>query len=298
MQSVATTGALGRAEGRGLPAPLGAPLRWLSRQNRKNLAGAAILIPIIAIAFLEPVLPLRDPLAPAPAVSLQSPSIDHPFGTDKLGRDIFSRTVNGARISLMVGFTAAGIALAVGIILGTLAGFMGRTVDSIISTITDVAMSFPSLLLVLAIVAVFGNGFTQLVLAIAVADAPRAVRLQRSLALGLRSRSYIDAARLASSPTWRILLRHVLPNTMAPMIVVASIYAANAIILEASLSFLGLGIVPPNPSWGNIINDGRAYLDNAWWISTFPGLAIALVTVGLHLFSDGIRQNLDPRLAA
>jgi peptide/nickel transport system permease protein len=154
------------------------------------------------------------------------------------------------------------------------------------------------LLLVLAIVAVFGNGFTQLVLAIAVADAPRAVRLQRSLALGLRSRSYIDAARLASSPTWRILLRHVLPNTMAPMIVVASIYAANAIILEASLSFLGLGIVPPNPSWGNIINDGRAYLDNAWWISTFPGLAIALVTVGLHLFSDGIRQNLDPRLAA
>jgi peptide/nickel transport system permease protein len=163
-------------------------------------------------------------------------------------------------------------------------------------TIVDIMLSFPSLLLVLMIVAVFGNGFTQIVIAIAVADAPRAIRLQRSLALSLKTRPFIDAARMAAAPTWFILLRHVIPNTIAPMIVVASIYAANAIIIEASLSFLNLGIIPPNPSWGNIISEGSQYLQRAWWIAMFPGIALALVAMSLHLISDGIRQNLDPGL--
>lgn len=276
-------------------------LSSLARRARdlgpKYIGAAIILLPIAVLAVIGPYLPIPEPNVPAPVESLQGPSFEHPFGTDRLGRDVFSRTLGGARISLMVGFSAAAIALAVGITLGTVAGFMGRAVDGLISGATDVLMSFPSILLVLGIVATFGNGLTQIVIAIAVADAPRAVRLQRALALGIRSRSFIDASRLASSPLWWVLLRHVLPNTIAPMVVVGSIYAANAIIIEASLSFLGLGVVPPNPSWGNVINDGRPYLEQAWWISTFPGLAIALVAFALHLLADGLRQGLDPRLA-
>jgi peptide/nickel transport system permease protein len=274
------------------------PFQWIAGQNRKNIVGSALLIPIIVLSIIAPVLPIPDPLVPNVAHSLQGPSLEHPFGTDKLGRDIFSRTLAGARISLLIGASAAGLALAVGVVLGIMSGFMGRLVDSIITTIVDIMLSFPSLLLVLCIVAVFGNGFAQIVIAIAVADAPRAIRLQRSLALGLKSRAYIDAARMANAPTWFILARHILPNTIAPMIVVASIYAANAILIEASLSFLNLGIIPPNPSWGNIISEGRPYLQNGWWISTFPGLALATVAISLHLISDGIRQNLDPRLGA
>jgi peptide/nickel transport system permease protein len=274
------------------------PFRWMAGQNRKNIVGAAMLLPIIILAVIAPVLPIPDPLVPNIAHSLQGPSLEHPFGTDKLGRDIFSRTLAGARISLLIGASAAGLALIVGVILGIMAGFMGRLMDSIIMTFVDIMLSFPSLLLVLVIVAVFGNGFAQIVIAIAVADAPRAIRLQRSLALNLKSRAYIDAARMANAPTWFILARHILPNTIAPMIVVASIYAANAILIEASLSFLNLGIIPPDPSWGNIISEGRPYLQNGWWISTFPGLALATVAISLHLISDGIRQNLDPRLGA
>ncbi|MDZ7728060.1 MAG: ABC transporter permease [Dehalococcoidia bacterium] len=146
-------------------------------------------------------------------------------------------------------------------IFGIVAGFMGRAMDTLVMTGVDIMLAFPSILLVLCIVAVFGNGFVQIVIAIAVADAPRAVRLQRALALGLKSRSFIDASRMASAPTWFILARHIVPNTIAPMLVVASIYAANAILIEAALSFLNLGIIPPEPSWGNIISEGRQYLE-------------------------------------
>lgn len=273
--------------------------RWLAARNKKNLVGFMVIVPIAVLAFSAPYIPgLPGPLDVKPIDSLLTPSAEHPFGTDKLGRDIFSRTLAGARVSLLLGFSAAFLSLGLGVVLGIMAGFIGKAVDALITTVVDVFLSFPSLLLVLTIVAVFGNGLTQIVFAIAVADAPRAVRLQRSLALGLRSRSYIDAAHMASAPTWYILLRHVFPNTIAPMLVIASIFAANAILIEASLSFLGLGIVPPNPSWGNIIADGRPYLQQAWWISTLPGAALALVAVSLHLFSDGIRQNLDARLGA
>jgi peptide/nickel transport system permease protein len=271
---------------------------WFAARNKKNLVGLIVITPIVILAFVRPVLPLPGPLDVAPIDSLQSPSFDHLFGTDKLGRDIFSRTLAGARISLLLGFSAAFLALSLGVVGGTIAGFVGGFADAVIMTIVDVFLSFPSLLLVLTIVSVFGNGLAQIIIAIAVADAPRAVRLQRGLALGLRNRSYIDAAHMAAAPTWYILAKHVFPNTIAPMLVIASIFAANAILIEASLSFLGLGIVPPNPSWGNIISDGRAYLQNAWWISTLPGFTLALVAVSLHLFADGIRQHLDPRLGA
>jgi peptide/nickel transport system permease protein len=264
--------------------------------NRSNAAGLAILLPIVILAFAAPVLPIADPLKPDILASLQAPSAQHPFGTDKLGREILSRTLAGLRVSLIVGFSAAGIAVAVGMTVGTIAGFMGKTVDTAVSAVVDVFLAFPSLLLAIGVVAVFGPGLPQVIAALAIGDAPRAIRLQRSLALSLKSRTYIDAARMASAPTWWLLVRHVLPNTFAPMLVVASIYASNAILAEAALSFLGLGLVPPNPSLGNLVSEGRQYLQDAWWISTIPGLVIAVVSIGLHLLSDGIREHLDPRL--
>lgn len=283
----------------GLPTAFRVPfISKLPLKNRRNLIGFLILAPIVILALTASYLPIPGPLEVNPIEGSQSPSFAHPFGTDRVGRDIFARSLAGARVSLLIGMSAATLALTVGIVLGTVAGFMGRAVEGVIMSVVDVFLSFPSLLLVLCIVAVFGNGFLQIVLAIAVADAPRAVRLQRALALGLKSRSYIDAARMASAPTWYIIARHIFPNTVAPMIVVASIYAANAILTEASLSFLNLGIIEPDPSWGNIIAAGRQYLQTMWWISTFPGILLALVAVALHLLSDGIRQNLDPRLGA
>ena len=281
--------------------PISIPLPDLSGLKRvlgqrRNLIGLSILAPFILLALVGPSLPLQGPLETNPAVSLQSPSLDHPLGTDRLGRDIFSRVLAGARTSLFVGFTAAAIAVGVGIVLGTFSGFIGKFADSAVMTVVDIFLAFPGLLLTIAMVAVFGAGLWQVILAITISDIPRAIRLQRSLVLGLKSRPYIDAARMASAPTWWVLVRHVVPNTLAPMLVVASIYMANAVLTEASLSFLGLGITPPEPSWGNIIKEGQPYIQTGWWISTFPGLAIVIVSLGLHLMADGVRESLDPSM--
>jgi peptide/nickel transport system permease protein len=218
------------------------------------------------------------------------------LGTDKLGRDLLARLLAGARTSLMVGFSVAAIAVGAGIVLGTASGFLGRYMDSAVMAVVDVFLSFPGLLLAIAMVAVFGVGLWQVILAIAISDIPRAVRLQRSMVLGLKTRPFIDAARMAHAPTSWLMVRHVIPNTVAPMLVVASIYAANAILVEASLSFLGLGITPPEPSWGNIIREGQNYLERAWWVSTIPGVAILILSIGLHLMADGIRESVDPSM--
>ena len=236
---------------------------------------------------------MPGPLETNPASSFAKPGMEHLFGTDKLGRDILSRTVAGAQVSLMVGFGAAGIAISLGVIIGSFSVFSGKLVDGLISSAVDMLLSFPSLLMAIALVAITGAGVGQVILAIVIADLPR---LQRSLALGLKSRAYMDAARMAGAGTWWLLLKHLIPNTVAPMVVVASIYAANAILVEASLSFLGLGIIPPQPSWGNIIREGQRYLLDAWWISTFPGLVLLVVTMGLHFVADGIRAGLDPTM--
>ena len=266
--------------------------------NRSYVIGAAILLPIVFLAFAAPLLPMADPLKPRVLDSFASPSLAHPFGTDEIGRELLSRVLAGLRISLIVGFSSAALALLGGMLLGTLAGYLGNAVDRAISAVVDMLLSFPSLLLAIAAVAVFGNGIVQVILALTISGLPMAVRLQRALTLGLKSRSYIDAARLANAPAWWILIRHVVPNTIPPMVVVASLHASNAIIAEASLSFLGLGIMPPQPSLGNLISEGRPFLQDAWWISTIPGLAIALVSISLHLFSDGVREHLDPRFSA
>lgn len=291
--NIATPITLRKAPGVSLPALSG--LRRLLGHQR-SVIGLSIVLPIVVVALLAPVLPLADPLATNPLESLQAPGAEHILGTDKIGRDLLSRIVSGARTSLFVGFSVATIAVTFGILLGTLAGFMGKFFDGIIMSVVDVFLAFPGLLLAIAMVAVFGPGTYQVILAIAISDIPRAIRLQRSMVLGLKSRPYIDAARMAHAPAWWLLVRHVIPNTLAPMLVAGSIYAANAILVEASLSFLGLGIKPPEPSWGNIIREGQNYLEKAWWVSTLPGVAILIVSIGLHLTADGIRERLDPSM--
>jgi peptide/nickel transport system permease protein len=291
--NIATPISLKRTPSISLPALAG--LRRLLGHQR-SLIGLSIVVPIALIALAAPILPLADPLATNPAASLQAPGSEHILGTDKIGRDLLSRIVSGARTSLFVGFSVAAIAVSFGILMGTLAGFMGRAFDAVIMSVVDVFLAFPGLLLAIAMVAVFGPGTWQVILAISISDIPRAIRLQRSMVLGLKSRPYIDAARMAHAPAWWLLVRHVVPNTLAPMLVAGSIYAANAILVEASLSFLGLGIKPPEPSWGNIIREGQNYLEKAWWVSTLPGVAILIVSIGLHLTADGIRERLDPSM--
>jgi peptide/nickel transport system permease protein len=278
----------------GTPATPGRGKRLLRRLRIGTLGlGLAVLVPIVVLALLAPWLPIPSPTTPSPAAALQPPSWEHIFGTDRIGRDVFSRTLAGARISLLVAFAAAGLAVAFGIVVGTLSGFVGRRLDSVLMAVNNVLLSFPSLLLAIALVAIFGAGVWQVVLAITIADAPRAVRMQRSLVLSLKSRPFVDAARVAAAPSWWLLVRHFIPNTITPMVVVASIYAAGAIVVESSLSFLGLGIVPPTPSWGNLIAEGRPYLREGWWISTFPGVAIVMISISLHLLADGLRDRLS-----
>ena len=295
-QAAATLPAAAPLEGRRFQLRLVMPWLRLLSDHRLVVLGMVLLLPVVLLAVLSPVLPLPDALATDPSVSMQGPSFAHPFGTDKLGRDVLSRTLAGARISLTVGFSVALIAVGLGIVIGTVSVFGGRVLDTTINTIVDVLLSFPGLLLAIAMVACFGAGLVQVIAAIVIADLPRATRLQRSLALELKSRPFMDAARMVSAPTWWLLIRHVIPNALAPMLVIAGIYAANAIVVEASLSFLGLGIIPPTPSWGNLIREGQRYLLDGPWISTFPGLVLLVVAMGLHLISDGIRSSLDPSL--
>jgi peptide/nickel transport system permease protein len=254
-----------------------------------------ILIPILVLTILAPVLPIQKPLETNLRAMMQFPSLEHLFGTDKMGRDIFSRTLAGVQISLLVGFSVASIALAFGMVLGTLAGFYGGWLDRAIMTVVDIFLAFPSLLLAIGLVSVMGTGIVPVIMAISLADVPRFIRLQRSQVLSLRSRAFIDAARTVDASQYWLMTRHIVPNTIAPMLVAASIAAANAILVEASLSFLGLGIMPPQPSLGNIVRDGQTYLEQAWWISTLPGVVILLIAIGLHFLSDGVRELLDPR---
>lgn len=263
-------------------------------RNGRFRAGLALLVPFAALAILFPVLPFSSATESSLLERFLAPSLEHPLGTDTLGRDMLARTIAGGRISLLVGVTVAAVSLTVGILFGTLAGFFGGWLDSLISGVTNIFLSFPGLLIGLLLVAAFGPGLWQVVAAVSIAFAPRATRLQRSSVLAIRSRAYMDAARQVAAPSRWILLRHVVPNTLSPMLVVGSIYTADAILIEATISFMGLGIVPPTPSWGTIIQDGQSYLREAWWITMMPAILLVVVAIGLHLLADGARQVIDP----
>jgi peptide/nickel transport system permease protein len=266
-----------------------------------GVAGALVTLCFFAIALLAPWLSPYDPLAQDLDRRLQGPSRAHLLGTDDFGRDILSRVIHGARISLTVGFVAVGIAVAGGLVLGLVAGFYttgrwGRLIDHAIMRTSDILLAFPAVLLAIAIVTAFGPGLRNTMLAIAIVYLPRFIRIVRASVLVEKEQTYIEAGQALGVSNRRLLFRHLLPNLMSPVIVQATLGLAEAIIEAAALSFLGLGATPPTPEWGAMLSEGRSYLRLAPWVTFFPGMAIFLIVVSFNLLGDGLRDALDPRL--
>jgi peptide/nickel transport system permease protein len=257
--------------------------------------GSAILLLMLFAAVFAPVLWTFDPTAIATRVRLREPSLLHWFGTDMLGRDIYSRVLYGARVSLVVGFAVAGLASVVGLAIGLIAGFV-RLADSLIMRFMDGMMSIPPILLAVALMALTRGSIGNVVTAITVAEIPRVARLVRSVVLSLREQPYVDAAIAAGTRTPKIILKHILPNTLAPLIVQASYICASAMITEAILSFIGAGIPPSTPSWGNIMAEGRALWQVKFYIVLFPAAFLSLTVLAVNLVGDGLRDMLDPRM--
>jgi peptide/nickel transport system permease protein len=266
-----------------------------------GVAGALVTLGFFAMALLAPWVSPYDPLAQELGRRLQGPSRAHLLGTDDFGRDVLSRVMHGARISLTVGFIAIGIAVAGGLVLGLVAGFYttgrwGRLVDHAIMRTSDILLAFPAVLLAIAIVTAFGPGLRNAMLAIAIIYLPRFIRIVRASILVEKEQTYIEAGQALGGSNRRLLFRHLLPNVMSPVIVQATLGLAEAIIEAAALSFLGLGATPPTPEWGAMLSEGRSYLRLAPWVTFFPGMAIFLIVVSFNLLGDGLRDALDPRL--
>jgi peptide/nickel transport system permease protein len=266
------------------------------RRSKGAVVGLALLAILAGLAIVAPLLPLADPIRIDPPRALYSPGLPYLFGTDQYGRDVFSRVIFGSRISLLVGPIAVGIALLPGVAVGLLAGYYGRWVDVVLMRIVDVMLAFPGILLALGIVAVLGPSLTSLMIAVGISSVPTYARLTRASVLSARENLYVDAARVVGASDLSILLRHILPNVVAPIIVVGTLGVGAAILVAAALSFLGLGSQPPTPEWGRMLSEGRQYLREQWWIATFPGLAIMITVLALNLLGDGLRDALDPRL--
>src|SRR5215831_2503573 len=269
--------------------------RRLARQ-RGAMVGAAILAALALMAVGAPRLAARDPIRTAPREALQAPGGRHLFGTDQFGRDVASRVLYGARLSLTVGLVAVSIAVLVGAPLGLVSGFYGGRLDSLVMRVMDVLLAFPGILLALAIVSVLTPGLGNVMIAVGLAAVPTYARLMRATALSAREFLYVEAARAIGARDLFILARYILPNVIAPLIVTATLGLGAAILSAAALSFLGLGSQPPQPEWGRMLSEGRDYLREAWWISTVPGLGIMLTVLAMNLLGDGLRDVLDPRL--
>jgi peptide/nickel transport system permease protein len=259
--------------------------------------GFAIVLVAILAAVVGPVLSPYDPAAQELSRRLERPSLSHPFGLDELGRDILSRLLSGARISLLVGLTVVSISSIVGMLLGSIAGYFGGVVDDVISRAVDVLMAFPGILLAIALVAVLGPSLTNVVIALSVIGWVGYARLVRSQALRAREFEFVQAARALGANSSRIVVRHVLPTALPAVVVQATLGMAGAIIAEAALSFLGLGVQPPTPSWGTMLDAGRSHLFDAPHLTIFPGLAIATLVLGFNFLGDGLRDRVDPKLA-
>jgi peptide/nickel transport system permease protein len=271
---------------------------YLLNRNRLTMIAVIIVFLLAIVAILAPfIVPYKSDVFSGtnPQEKLLPPSIEHPFGTDELGRDIFSRVLYGTRISLETALAAVGLALLIGVPLGAIAGATGGTVDEVIMRITDVFLSFPPLLLAILIAAFLGPSLTNAMLAIAVAWWPWYTRLIRGQAVSMRERQFVRAARAIGTPHLKIVFGHIVPNTIAPVIVQASMDLGGVILTAASLSFLGLGAQPPTPEWGLMVSTSRNYFLNAWWYSIFPGLAIFITVLVFNLVGDGLREVLDPR---
>lgn len=270
---------------------------WRSfRKNKLAVIGAFIVIFFVLLAIFAPLIAPEGINDQKLAKRLLAPSSEHWFGTDDFGRDIFSRVVYGARISLWVGFLAVMGSIVIGCLLGIIAGYYGKWVDTIISRFFDILLAFPSILLAIAIVAVLGPSLRNALIAIAIINIPNFGRLIRSRVLSVKQEEYIMAAKAVGMKNSRILFHHVMPNSIAPIIVQGTLAIATAIIEAAALGFLGLGAEAPNPEWGKMLSDAKAFLTQAPWTMIFPGLAIMLTVLGFNLMGDGLRDALDPRM--
>jgi peptide/nickel transport system permease protein len=264
-------------------------------RNPLAFGGLIIVIFYFVVAAGAPVLAPKDPVAINPGRSLLGPSADAWLGSDRFGRDVLSRVIFGTRASIGVGVGAIAIAASVGTMMGLAAGFLGGRVDNVLSRIMDVFFTFPSLILAIVISVALGTGVQNALLAIAVTYWPSFGRVVRGATLAERAKEYVQASRVIGVPPLWIILRHVLPNVLSPIIVQGTVGISQAIIIESSLSYLGLGVQPPTPSWGTMINEGRTFLESAPWISVFPGIAIMGAVLAFNLLGDGLRDVLDPQ---
>ncbi|BDQ33528.1 ABC transporter permease [Pseudodesulfovibrio portus] len=273
-------------------------LKRISPWARYSLFGlGALIVGVMSLgAVLAPFIAPFDPNAINVDALLLPPGATHLMGTDALGRDVFSRILYGGRVSLWVGFVAVGIATSIGLVLGLVAGYFGRVVDEIIMRGVDVMLCFPSFFLILAVIAFLEPSLTNIMVVIGLTGWMGVARLVRAETLSIRERDYVLAARAAGAGPMRIIFRHIMPNAIAPVLVSATLGIAGAILTESSLSFLGLGVQPPDASWGNILMEGKEVLGIAWWLSVFPGVAILLTVLGYNLLGESLRDLLDPRL--
>jgi peptide/nickel transport system permease protein len=286
--------ALTAARGETVETPARRALRRLV--SRKGaMVGLAVIVAFIALAALAPYLGLHEPTATSWSAVRKAPSAAHWFGTDNLGRDIFSRVIYGARASLLAGVISVSIALAVGVPLGLIAGYLGGAVDALLSRMTDAMLACPFLILAIALAAFLGPSLGNAMIAIGITATPIFVRLTRGQVIAVKHEDYVEAARAVGNPRWRIVLVHILPNILPALLVQATLSIAAAIIAEASLSFLGLGQQPPAPSWGSMLNVAQSFLTNAPWMAVWPGLAIFLTVISFNLLGDGLRDALDPK---
>lgn len=284
-----------------LPSPrarIGVARSPLGRLVRRRTAVVALVVlaGLLGVALAAPIILPLDPNAPDFDSVLEPPSLAHVLGTDHLGRDIFTRVIYGGRVSFLIGILAVSTTVVVGVPVGLVSGHFGGRVDLIIQRFVDLLLAFPNFLLALTLIAVLGVGVTNTVVAVALATVPFYVRLVRSVALSVQSQNYVEAARALGAPEGRIVMRHVFPNCLGPIIVQSTLQLGTAILTAAGLGFLGLGVKPPTPEWGTMLGEGQTYLLSYWFIATFPGLAIFISVLAFNLLGDGLRDALDPRM--
>ena len=265
-------------------------------KHRLVMLGSSIVLLLAVVALFGRQIAPYDPVAMDFGARFAAPSWQHPFGTDEFGRDIFSRVLYGAAVSFKVAFIAVAISGTVGVFLGAIAGFYGRWLDEIIMRFMDILFAFPAVLLAITVMAILGRGVNNAMIAIAIVYIPIFARVARSAVITIRGREFVTAATALGQNNTTIIFKHILPNALGPIIVQTSLSLAFAILAEAALSFFGLGTQPPDPSWGRMLSEGRAFLRQAWWMGVFPGLAIMLAVMGFNFFGDGLRDLLDPRM--
>jgi peptide/nickel transport system permease protein len=265
-------------------------------KNKLAITGAAIIMFLLIIAVFAPLIAPYDLARQEISHRLEAPSARHLLGTDELGRDVFSRIIFGTRISLMVGFVATGISLLIGVTLGLVSGFFGNRTDAIIMRIVDIFLCIPTFFLILMVIAFLKPSIWNVMIVIGLTSWPGLTRMIRGECLSIKEREYIQAAKVLGMSNLRIMFVHLLPNVIVPVIVSATLGIGGAILTESALSFLGLGVQPPSPSWGNILTSGKDYINIAWWLSLYPGLAILITVLAYNLLGESLRDVFDPRM--